>query len=67
VRVGFVGLGNMGEGMAWNLATKGFDVTVRDVRPEVVARLHDAGAASAGTNREIGRRSDVVFVAVFDD
>jgi 3-hydroxyisobutyrate dehydrogenase-like beta-hydroxyacid dehydrogenase len=67
MRVGFVGLGNMGEGMAWNLATKGFELTVRDLRPEPVARLEAEGAHGSTTNEEIGRRSDIVCVAVFDD
>ena len=42
VKVGFVGLGNMGEGMALNLVRAGIQLTVRDVRPEPVARLPGA-------------------------
>jgi 3-hydroxyisobutyrate dehydrogenase len=66
VRVGFIGLGNMGEGMAWNLVSKGFVVAVRDVRPDPVARLVEAGARACATNAEVGEASDVVCVAVFD-
>ena len=47
LKVGFIGLGNMGEGMALNLARAGIQLTVRDVRPEPVARLTAAGAAAA--------------------
>ena len=54
-KVGFVGLGNMGEGMALNLAGKGFQLTVRDLRPEPVARLIAAGAAAAGSNFLLGQ------------
>lgn len=61
-----MGLGNMGEGMAWNLATKGFTVAVRDLRPEPVARLVAAGARACATNAEVGAESDVACVAVFD-
>ena len=67
MRVGFVGLGNMGEGMAWNLANKGFSPTVRDIRPEPVARLVAEGARAAGTNAELAAASDVVCLAVFDE
>jgi 3-hydroxyisobutyrate dehydrogenase-like beta-hydroxyacid dehydrogenase len=67
VRVGFIGLGNMGEGMATNLVSKGFEVTVRDVRPEPVERLAAAGAVPAATNYELAQRSDVVCIAVFDE
>lgn len=66
MNVGFVGLGNMGEGMAWNLATKGFGLAVRDVRPEPVGRLVAEGARACATNAEVGAASDVVCVAVFD-
>lgn len=67
MRVGFVGLGNMGEGMAWNLASKGFALTVRDIRPEPVARLVAEGARAAATNAELAAVSDVVCLAVFDE
>lgn len=67
MRVGFIGLGNMGEGMAFNLATKGFELSVRDKREEPVARLVGEGAKAYDTNEEIGRHSDIVCVAVFDE
>lgn len=67
MRVGFIGLGNMGEGMAYNLATKGFAPTVFDVRPEPLERLQAEGATIAATCAEVGARSDLLCVAVFDD
>jgi len=67
LKVGFIGLGNMGEGMALNLARAGFPLTVRDVRPEPIARLEAAGATAVPTNFEVGSRSDLVCVAVFDE
>jgi 3-hydroxyisobutyrate dehydrogenase len=67
LKVGFIGLGNMGEGMALNLARAGFPLTVRDVRPEPIARLEAAGATAVPTNFEVGSRSDLVCIAVFDE
>jgi 3-hydroxyisobutyrate dehydrogenase len=67
LRVGFIGLGNMGEGMAQNLARAGFPLTVRDLRPEPVARLAVAGARSANSNFELGHAADLVCIAVFTD
>jgi len=67
LQVGFIGLGNMGEGMAQNLARAGFPLTVRDLRPEPVARLIAAGARSADSNFEVGRASELVCIAVFTD
>jgi 3-hydroxyisobutyrate dehydrogenase len=66
-RVGFVGLGNMGEGMALNLRKAGFPLTVRDVRPEPVERLVAAGAETTASDYDLGARSDVVCVALFDE
>lgn len=57
----------MGEGMAWNLATKGFAPAVRDVRPEPMERLARDGARPLARNVDIGAASDVVCVAVFDE
>ena len=43
-RIGFIGLGNMGRGLASNLCRKGFSVTVFDVRIEPVEHLRALGA-----------------------
>ena len=67
LRVGFIGLGNMGEGMAHNLVRAGFPLTVRDLRPEPVARLEKAGASVATSNFDLGRAADLVCIAVFSE
>lgn len=46
MRVGLIGLGNVGEGMAHNLAIKGFAPVVRDIRPEPVAHIVSQGAVA---------------------
>jgi 3-hydroxyisobutyrate dehydrogenase len=65
--VGFVGLGNMGEGMAHNLAIKGFAPVVFDRRNEPVERIKAEGGSPAATNAEIGERCTIICIAVFDD
>ena len=67
LKIGFVGLGNMGEGMAHNLAKAGFPLTVRDLRPEPLARLQAQGASSVRSNFEVGQRAELVCVAVFSE
>jgi 3-hydroxyisobutyrate dehydrogenase len=67
LKLGFIGLGNMGEGMAQNLARAGFPLTVRDLRPEPIARLTALGACCVNSNFEVGRASDLVCIAVFTD
>src|SRR5256885_10264996 len=66
-RIGFIGLGAMGEPMAANVAKAGFPLTVFDVRPEPLERLEGLGATVATSARALAEHSDVVLVAVVDD
>jgi len=64
-RVGFIGLGLMGHGMAKNLVTKGFPLTVRAHRNrKPLEDLLAAGATEAKTDAEIARNADIVFLCV---
>lgn len=65
-RVGFIGLGDIGEPMARNLCGA-FEVVVHDLRADAMAKLVDAGAKPAGSPREVGERTDAVCVCVLDD
>jgi 3-hydroxyisobutyrate dehydrogenase-like beta-hydroxyacid dehydrogenase len=65
MRVGFIGLGLMGHGMAKNLAAKGFPLAVKVNRDR--SRLADilaAGAREAGSNADAARDADVVILCV---
>ena len=55
-RVGVIGLGSMGGGVAKSLLRAGFPVRVCDVRPEVVQSLVDAGAVACASPAELGAR-----------
>lgn len=59
-RVGFIGLGRMGNPMASNLRRKGFALTVFDILPDPVAELRGLGATAAGTLAEVAQASDIV-------
>src|SRR5207237_10298168 len=64
-RVGFIGLGLMGHGMAKNLVSKGFPLTVRVHRNRKPAEdILAAGAREAKTNAELARASDIVILCV---
>src|SRR5690625_3320278 len=65
-RIGFVGLGIMGRGMAANLLRSQVAVTVYNRTAERTAPLVDLGAAAGETPRAVAERSDVVFVCVSD-
>ncbi|MCE2489565.1 MAG: NAD(P)-dependent oxidoreductase [Anaerolineae bacterium] len=65
-RVGFIGLGDMGMGMARNLLTAGFPVTGLDLRAERTGLLEEAGGTVAASAAELGRASDTVFIMVMN-
>ena len=65
-RVGFIGLGIMGRGMAANLLKAGFSVTVWN---RTIARMDElvAQGAHAGANpADVAARSDLIVVCVSD-
>jgi 3-hydroxyisobutyrate dehydrogenase len=62
-RLGFIGLGIMGYGMAANLIEKGHEITVWNRTPSKADGLN---AALTATAREVGPASDIVFVCVSD-
>ncbi|HEU0191090.1 MAG TPA: NAD(P)-dependent oxidoreductase [Mycobacterium sp.] len=66
MRLGYIGLGNMGAPMAKRLAGWPGGVTVFDVRPGAMAPLTEAGAAAAGSVADVAA-ADVISVTVLDD
>ncbi|MFK7898562.1 MAG: NAD(P)-dependent oxidoreductase [Myxococcota bacterium] len=64
MRVGYIGLGDMGKAMASNLAPKGFDACVFDLNPVPVKALAEAGAKPAGSCREVGEHAEFLSVCV---
>jgi 3-hydroxyisobutyrate dehydrogenase-like beta-hydroxyacid dehydrogenase len=67
MQAAFIGLGNMGLGMARNLLRAGIATTVFDVRPEPVQVAVAAGATVAGSCAEAAAHADVVCVATFSE
>ncbi len=64
-RIGFIGLGLMGHGIAKNLVTKGHPLTVRVNRNRApLADLLAAGAKEVKTNADVARDADIVFLCV---
>ncbi|HZZ59883.1 MAG TPA: NAD(P)-dependent oxidoreductase [Roseiarcus sp.] len=64
-RIGFIGVGLMGHGMAKNTVEKGWPLIVLAHRKrEAVDDLKRRGAAEASSAREIAERSDVVVLCV---
>ncbi|MDH5285199.1 MAG: NAD(P)-dependent oxidoreductase [Betaproteobacteria bacterium] len=64
-RIGMIGLGLMGHGIAKNLVTKGFPLTVRVHRNrKPLEDLLAAGAKEVKTNGDVARAADVVILCV---
>lgn len=64
-RIGFVGVGLMGHGMAKNIVEKGWPLTVLGHRRrEAVEELKSRGAAEASSARELALASDIVVICV---
>jgi 3-hydroxyisobutyrate dehydrogenase-like beta-hydroxyacid dehydrogenase len=60
-KVGFVGVGLMGHGMAKNIVEKGWPLTVLGHRRrDAVEDLKSRGAAEASSPRELASACDVV-------
>jgi 3-hydroxyisobutyrate dehydrogenase-like beta-hydroxyacid dehydrogenase len=64
LRVGFIGLGLMGRGMAANIVKKHGQVNVYDVDERAVAALAEQGATPKASPREVGAVSDVVLLSL---
>jgi 3-hydroxyisobutyrate dehydrogenase-like beta-hydroxyacid dehydrogenase len=64
--VGFVGLGNMGQGMADNLLNKGADLTVFNRSQSKVEAMIERGAKGANSLAEITQNVDVMLVCLAD-
>jgi len=64
-RIGLIGVGLMGHGIAKNLVTKGHALTVKANRNRsTLADLLAAGAREARTDAEVAQASDVVLICV---
>ena len=66
-KVGFIGLGAMGFGMAASLCRAGFAVTGYDLREEALERLVERGGARALSPAEAARGARLLFVMVVND
>ncbi len=64
LKVGFIGIGVMGDPMVRNLLKARFPVTVFDVTSSRMAGVIKAGARGAASNAELAADSDVVIVMV---
>jgi 3-hydroxyisobutyrate dehydrogenase len=65
-KIGFIGLGIMGQGMAHNLLKAGFDLTVWNRTPAKADALVAEGAKAAASLAELGATCDMIITCVSD-
>ena len=64
MRLGFVGLGNLGQHLAASLLRAGFPLTVHDRNEEAAGQLVAAGAVWASSPRDVAASSESVFTCL---
>ena len=64
MRIGFIGLGNVGGKLAGSLQRNGFDLTVRDLDPSAAQSFLAAGASWAESPRGIAEDCDTVITCL---
>jgi 3-hydroxyisobutyrate dehydrogenase len=64
MKIGFIGLGNMGIHMATRLLDAGHSLVVRDINEKVAAPLLKRGAEWATSGKDIASRVDTIFLSL---
>ena len=62
--LGFIGVGNMGAGMANNLLKAGYTLTVNDIRRDAAGPLLERGARWAETPQQVAMQSEITFTSL---
>ena len=64
MRLGIIGCGNMGGGMASQLVKNGFEVTCFDPSPEISSRMATLGATTAASAGALAKSCDVIILSL---
>ncbi len=64
MKIGFIGLGNVGGKLAGSLLRNNFDLTVRDLDENLTNSLKDLGAKVAKYPKELAEQSDLIITSL---
>lgn len=64
MKVGFIGLGNVGGKLAESILRNGFDLTVRDLDPDRTQQFLNAGALVAQSPKEIAETCEIIITCL---
>jgi len=64
MKIGFIGLGNVGGKLAGSLLRNNFDLTVRDLDVKFTEPLRDLGAKVAKSPKELAEQTDLIITSL---
>ncbi len=64
MKIGFVGLGNVGSKLAGSLLRNKFDITVRDLDQNLTKNFIDSGAKVANSAKELAEQVDLIITCL---
>jgi 3-hydroxyisobutyrate dehydrogenase len=64
MKVGFIGLGNVGGKLAGSLLRNNFDLTVRDLDKNLTQSFKDLGAKVANSSKELAEQVDLIITCL---
>ena len=64
MKIGFIGLGNVGGKLASSLLRNGYELTVRDLNDGLVRPFVNQGATSVGSPKEMAERVDLIITCL---
>ena len=64
MKIGFIGLGNVGGKLAGSLLRNNFDLTVRDLDKRLTEPLKDLGAKVANSPKELAEQTDLIITSL---
>ena len=64
MKIGFIGLGNVGAKLAGSLLRNGFDLTVRDVDKNLTDKFKSSGAKVVNSGKELSEQVDLIITSL---
>ena len=64
MRIGFIGLGNVGGKLAGSLIRNKFDIIVRDIDNKLTKKFLDLGASTANNPRDLTKQCDLIITCL---
>ena len=64
MKIGFIGLGNVGRKLAGNLLRNGFDLTVRDLNKTLSKSFVSKGAKVSNSSKELTQKTDLIITCL---